>query len=98
MGILDGNCRYRDIKQLDRYSNEGDDVHTLVELKLFRVLEQFAVFAEDAGTLTGRIEEGCLLSERFAELSTLPNQCVGEFTFKGLSDAQKVYKPTRKES
>ena len=48
--------------------------------------------------LTGKIGEVCLLSERFAELSTLPNQCVGEFTFKGLSDAQKVYKPTRKES
>ena len=46
MGILDDNCRYRDIKQLYRYSNECDDVHTLVEFKLVRILEQFAVFAE----------------------------------------------------
>ena len=43
------------------------------------------------GVVDGKLNEVCVLSARFAELTTEPTRVVGTFTLKGLADPQVVY-------
>jgi adenylate cyclase len=58
----------------------------------FTVLGHAVNLTSRLESLTGQLDEVCLLSERFAQLATEPTQAVGTFALKGLEEAQVVYR------
>ena len=47
-------------------------------------------------SLNARTNQVCLVSERFAQLTTQTTKAVGSFDLKGISEAQRVYAPQLK--
>ena len=64
----------------------------------FTVLGHAVNFTSRLESLTGQLDEVCLLSETFAELTTEETSPVGTFKFKGLDEPQVVYRSMRSES